>query len=588
MYNATSKPAGTSHPPKHQRLPQRALDMNIRERIGDYEIVEALGNGGMGQVYRVRNLLSERVEAMKVLLPNLAGDPELAERFLREIKLQASLDHPNIAKLHTALRDSNRLLMVMEFVEGLSVEKLLAHGPLLTHDAVNYAGQVLGALAYAHARGVVHRDIKPANLMRTPSGTIKLLDFGIAHLKKADYKLTKTGTTLGSLYYIAPELIQGSEPDAGCDIYSLGVVLYEMVTGNKPFQGDSQYSIMTAHMQATPVPPVEAVPWVPKPLSDAILKAMAKDPGDRFQSAEAFSGALENAPVADDAAAQVMPAAPAQTMPPPPPSTQVMPAPPPPTAQTTPLLAQPAAAGPVKTPATMRPPQSNSSHRGMYIALGSFLTLVVLVAAAIGAPRFFGARADSSGKKHTSSLRPAGMQQSGAQPAATEPSPTAPPPTAPADDQAPVTPSSSTSSASPSPAGDSGSTSSTTAVANQPSAATHPIPVKPAQEKPNTPSNGPSAEAQESYRAQIRELQEQAEQLDIRAKTANASLSSLKAQMESQGLGLRSDVVEAETRMNHLLGKAQKEIANGDAVSAEHDLKMAGYAADFIEKFLGR
>src|SRR5262249_3181452 len=165
---------------------RKGTDMKIGERIGDYEIVEVLGNGGMGQVYKVRNLLSERVEAMKVLLPNLARDAELADRFLREIKLQASPAHPNIAKRNNAFRESNQLRMVMEHVEGLSIEKLLAHGPLLTHDAVNYAAQVLSALGYAHARGVVHRDIKPANLMRTPSGAIKLLDFGIAHLQKAD------------------------------------------------------------------------------------------------------------------------------------------------------------------------------------------------------------------------------------------------------------------------------------------------------------------------------------------------------------------------------------------------------------------
>src|SRR5262245_13247579 len=564
--------------------------MKVGERIGDYEIVEVLGNGGMGAVYKVRNLLSERVEAMKVLLPNLAGDPELAERFLREIKLQASLDHPNIAKLHTAFRDSNRLLMVMEYVEGLSIEKLLAHGPLLTHDAVHYAAQVLSALGYAHARGVVHRDIKPANLMRTPSGAIKLLDFGIAHLQKADNKLTKTGTSLGSLYYIAPELIQGSEPDAACDIYSLGVVLYEMVTGNKPFQGDSQYSIMTAHMQSTPVPPSEAVPWVPKPLNDAILKAMAKDPADRFHSAEAFSGALDNAPVADNTATPVMAAVPTQVMPvaqvlgqakpvepapaiPPPSRTQLMPA-------------APLTAAAQTTPVAMSATQSNRSHRGLYVALGSCLTLLVLAAAAIGAPGFFGTRADSSGKKHTRSARPAATEPTASQ-AATS------------DDQTAVAPPTSPSTASPSSSSDTPSPSSGTATANQPSLAQsdvvepptnnpHSAPVKPAHEKPGTPSNGPSAQAQESYLAQMRELGEEVEQLDLRAQTASASLKSLKDQMASQGLGLRSDVLAAETRMNHFLELAEKELAKGDAVSAEHDLKMAGYAVDFIEKFLGR
>jgi serine/threonine-protein kinase len=565
--------------------------MKVGERIGDYEIVEVLGNGGMGQVYKVRNLLSERVEAMKVLLPNLAGDPELAERFLREIKLQASLDHPNIAKLHTAFRESNQLLMVMEYVEGLSIEMLLAHGPLLTHDAVSYAAQVLSALGYAHARGVVHRDIKPANLMRTPSGAIKLLDFGIAHLQKADNKLTKTGTTLGSLYYIAPELIKGSQPDAACDIYSLGVVLYEMVTGNKPFQGDSQYSIMTAHMQGTPVPPIEAVPWVPKLLNDAILKAMAKDPADRFHSAEAFSGALDNAPVAEEAATQVMAAAPTQVMP----ATQVLPQtkpiepapaiPPPSGTQLMPIAPPSPAAH--STPAAMSAPQRNRSHRGLYVALGSCLTLLVLAAAAIGAPGFFGTRADSSGKKHTRS----------AHSAATEPTPSQ---ATTSDDQTAVIPPSSRSTASPSSSSDTSSPSSTTATANQPSppgpsdpvepptTGTHSAPAKPASERTPSPSNGPTAQAQESYLAQMRELQEETEQLDLRVQTASASLKSLKDQMASQGLGMRSDVLAAETRMNHFLNLAEKELARGDAVSAEHDLKMAGYAVDFIEKFLGR
>src|SRR5215471_9713361 len=201
--------------------------MNIGERIGDYEIVEVLGAGGMGQVYKVRNVLSERIEAMKVLLPNLEGDADLAERFLREIKVQAALDHPNIAKLHTALRASNQLLMVMEFVEGTSVEKLLEHGALPVRDAAGFAVQVLDALAYAHSRGVVHRDIKPANIMRTPAGVVKLMDFGIARMK-ADRKLTQTGRTVGSLYYMSPEQIKGAEPDPRSDLYSLGITLYEM------------------------------------------------------------------------------------------------------------------------------------------------------------------------------------------------------------------------------------------------------------------------------------------------------------------------------------------------------------------------
>ena len=149
-------------------------------KIGDYEVLGNLGAGGMGRVYKVRNELSDRVEAMKVLLPDLEGHADLANRFLREIKVQAGLDHPNIAKLYTALRIDNQLLMCMELVEGITLDQRLREGPIRWWMRLDYMVQVLGALEYAHQRGVVHRDIKPANMMLMPDGRLKLLDFGIA------------------------------------------------------------------------------------------------------------------------------------------------------------------------------------------------------------------------------------------------------------------------------------------------------------------------------------------------------------------------------------------------------------------------
>ena len=150
------------------------------QRIGDYEILGVLGAGGMGKVYKVRNVISDRVEAMKVLLPNLAAQKELADRFLREIKLLASLDHPNIAKLNTALTLDNQLVMMMEYVEGATLASRLLRGPIAPADAANYSDQVLGALSYAHKLNVIHRDVKPANMMLTSQGVVKLMDFGIA------------------------------------------------------------------------------------------------------------------------------------------------------------------------------------------------------------------------------------------------------------------------------------------------------------------------------------------------------------------------------------------------------------------------
>src|SRR5579872_6443023 len=182
--------------------------MNVGERVGDYEIVQVLGAGGMGQVYKVRNVFSDRVEAMKVLLPNLGGDKELAERFLREIKVQAALDHPNIARLNTAQLVGDQLIMVMEYVEGKSIESLLQNGQLPLPTALSCMVQVLDALGYAHAHGVVHRDIKPANIMLTPQGVAKLMDFGIARME-TDRRLTQTGHAVGSLFYMSPEQIKG-------------------------------------------------------------------------------------------------------------------------------------------------------------------------------------------------------------------------------------------------------------------------------------------------------------------------------------------------------------------------------------------
>ena len=265
--------------------------MNIGERIGDYEIIQILGAGGMGQVYKVRNVLSDRIEAMKVLLPNLEGDPGLADRFLNEIKVQATLDHPNIAKLHTAMRSGNQLVMVMEFVDGTSLAQVLQRGPLPPSTAAAYASQVLDALGYAHAHGVIHRDIKPANIMLAADGHIKLMDFGIARVQ-ADRRLTQTGSTVGSLFYMSPEQIKGGDPDGRSDLYSLGITMYEMVTGRRPFLGDSDFQIMSAHLQQAPMAPIEVIPGIPSALSDIILMAIEKDPAARFQSAEAFRAAL--------------------------------------------------------------------------------------------------------------------------------------------------------------------------------------------------------------------------------------------------------------------------------------------------------
>jgi len=262
------------------------------QRLGDYEILGVLGAGGMGKVYKVRNVISDRVEAMKILLGNLAGQKELADRFLREIKLLASLDHPNIAKLNTALTLDNQLVMLMEYVDGVTLASRLEKGPIPPADAVNYSEQLLSALSYAHKLNVIHRDVKPGNMMLTSQGVVKLMDFGIARPNN-EVGMTLTGTTLGSLNYMSPEQVKGEPVDARSDLYSFGVSLYEMVTGQLPFRGNSNYSVMSAHLQEIPQPPVKLRPDLPSGLSDIIVMSMAKNPNDRFQSADAFANALK-------------------------------------------------------------------------------------------------------------------------------------------------------------------------------------------------------------------------------------------------------------------------------------------------------
>jgi eukaryotic-like serine/threonine-protein kinase len=264
------------------------------DTIADYQILGILGQGGMGTVYRVRNLLSGREEAMKVVLPGQATDADAADRFLREIKIQASLQHPNIAVLRTAVRADHNILMIMELVEGASVEKILHAGRPALAQAIRIADDILGALGYAHQLGVVHRDVKPANIIVTSRGHPKLMDFGIARAA-GDNRLTQSGTAMGSLYYMSPEQVLSHPVDERSDLYSMGATFYEMLTGRRPVEGDSQYAIMNAHLTQFPPAPSDIVADVPRELSSVVIRSLAKTPEARFQTAHEFQAALRQA-----------------------------------------------------------------------------------------------------------------------------------------------------------------------------------------------------------------------------------------------------------------------------------------------------
>ena len=269
------------------------MKFKIGDTVGAYKIVASLGSGGMGEVFQAEHTVTQRVEAMKILAADPAAGPDRDQRFLREIQLQARLNHPNIAIVHNAFWQDGHLIMIMELIEGNSLRSMLEHGKPSLATALDYAGQALRALDYAHAHGVVHRDISPANMIVTEDGTLKLTDFGLAK-SQTDIRLTQTGTIVGSLYYTSPEQVQGKTAvDLRADIYSMGALLFEMVTGAKVFNCDKPFSLMQAHVQQQPRRASDVCPGLPHELDEILLKALEKDREKRFQSAEMFRCALD-------------------------------------------------------------------------------------------------------------------------------------------------------------------------------------------------------------------------------------------------------------------------------------------------------
>jgi eukaryotic-like serine/threonine-protein kinase len=271
--------------------------LNAGDRIGDYEVLESLGAGGMGAVYKVRHLISHRIEALKVVLSDALAAPDIPDRFLREIRLLASLEHKNIAGLHNAFREGNQVAMAMEFVEGVSLRQKLKPPGITLNEGLDYASQILLALAYAHSHGVIHRDVKPSNVMVQPSGVVRLLDFGLA-TAAYDPELTKAGAVLGTPYYMSPEQARGERADARSDIYSAGAVLYEITAGRPPFHATGHasgpHAILYAHVHEIPKPPGEWNRNVPGRLSRIVLRALTKNPKERFQTADEFLKALQD------------------------------------------------------------------------------------------------------------------------------------------------------------------------------------------------------------------------------------------------------------------------------------------------------
>jgi len=556
------------------------------KRIGDYQILNELGSGGMGRVYKVRNVLTDRIEAMKILLPNLSGREDIAARFLREIKLMANLNHPNIAALRTAFTADNQLVMIMEFVEGTDLAERLEHGSIAPPDAVNYIQQVLSALSYAHQQHVIHRDIKPSNMMLTPQGVVKLMDFGIARAGE-ERSITMTGTTLGSLGYMSPEQVKGEPTDARSDLYSVGVSLYEMVTGQRPFQATSDYSIMAAHVKETPKPPVELHPGLPAAMNEIIIMSIAKDPAQRFQTADAFRNALSSVRFAPEESKPILQGKPDDVT-----VDTILPSASQPVAAATP---QPTFAAPVKTPAAPVipaapsipiPPPQPGGHRGLYMTLGALIVLAVLVVAGIYIPR-------------------RSKTEAGHKPAASDNGASASSQTAPASNAVPANPPQPDAAAAPNPVGQ---------VTAQPQASS---PAVPAPENASpvrnaaqveklpvvhthkispsgyqdaaTPAQDASANAYPAANdaTSLDAAERDVDQLSNRAVAINSSLDRLQQQQSAAGYGLRGDIASRQASMKNNLAKAQSAVQSGDVQRAKKYMDLAQSDVEALERFLG-
>lgn len=264
----------------------------IGERIHSYEINAHLGQGGMGNVFRATDNMLNREVALKVLHPQLTIQPQFLERFKKEARLLAKLLHPNIAVIYNFLEHEGNHFMVMEYVEGTSLDELLRkHKALPVEFVVPAFVQALEGLHHAHRKDILHRDIKPANLMLSNDGVLKLMDFGIAKIA-GEQKMTQVNKIVGTIEFMAPELIEGKDATAASDIYSTGATLYELVSGKIPFEGDTDFNIMQAILKSKLKTPEKLNQSVPMALSNIIMKAMDRNPENRYPNAKAFQLAL--------------------------------------------------------------------------------------------------------------------------------------------------------------------------------------------------------------------------------------------------------------------------------------------------------
>ena len=586
----------------------------IGKQIANYQITEKLGEGGMGVVYKGMDANLGRPVAVKMLTAELAHNPDIVERFRAEARAQANLSNPNLAVLYALLVEDGTAFMVMEFVEGQTFEQMIrARGPIPPETALPLFKQALQGVGAAHRMGIVHRDIKPSNIMLNTQGVVKVMDFGIAKVV-GTRGMTRTGMQLGTPAYMAPEQIQSKPIDTRTDIYALGITLYQMLSGQLPFQHDSDFDTMNSQVMAAPPPMKQMFPYAPIQYQNVVAKALEKDPNNRFQTVEEFNAALENpesvmtmgtAPTVLTSAVGApgggrtvletpgMSAAAAPAM-----AKTVM--------QTGVIAAAPATSAAI--PISAQAPGQVVAKKGGWNSGYTFAAIAVAAAAIILAVVSFGKKGSIFTASQVNAPSPSSQNSPLSAPQSSAPAPAT---SVPADLMKTVT-ASDPSAASPVPGGSAAGTSAANAPAKTPATsgkiASGKTPAsRPAPKPSSAPATvvgsgvgvggavGASGKPQEAppnmsgmSPAEVDELEHRIDQLSSRAAAINSSLDRMQKQQAASGYGLRGDIVEAQASMKINLQRAQSSMEHGDPAKAKKYADSAALNAETLEKFLGR
>ncbi len=541
----------------------------IGEQVGNFRIIDKLGEGGMGVVFKAMDVDLDRPVAIKMLTPELSHNPEIVERFRTEARAQANLNHANLATLYAFLVHDGNAYIAMEFVEGENFEQLLRRrGPLPVGEAIPWFKQALQGIGAAHRMGIVHRDIKPTNLMLNRQGVVKVMDFGIAKVVGARGN-TRTGMQLGTPAYMSPEQIQGRAIDVRTDIYALGITLYQMLSGHVPFEEGSDFDIMRHQVSTPPPPMIDLHPYAPVQYQNVVTKAIAKNPEERYRTVEEFESALERpgnvAPTLSAAMAATMVDAPKRTVlesgDPASFATAVAPAP-----------SQPPTAFPVVTPVVS--PAPVSSGKGGLNRTYMMAGVIVVVAAVLLGVVMFARRPSPAPLPSMAGSGNAPLPQP--QVEMTASGTLNPPVTPPATVTGASGPGQQTSSHTDDNIQQSPNKGKTKTVASNRGGTDQ---VNPEPPQPQPPAVDPKL---------LRDLETENDQLDSRAAAVEGSLDTLEHQMQQSGLGLRGDMVAARNSMRVDLQKAKQAIDNQDTESARQYLDRAHRDVEKLEGFLGR